>query len=104
MWYCKYRKKLVDKLVEECIENFDGNEMIYSSTLKNHKNVCGSCERKSCTVCIVLFVIVFLIIISISSAFIGAQKKNNIHIKLNTSTWATIPLKYKWGKYQRNKH
>ena len=89
MWYCKYRKKLVDKLVEECIENIDGNEMIYSSTLKNHKNVCGSCERKSCTVCIVLFVIAFLRIISISSAFVyfyWCSKKNNIHVKLNNST------------------
>ena len=57
-------------MVEECIENIDGHEMIYRSTLKNHKNVCGSCECKSCTVCIVLFVIAFLIIISISSAFV----------------------------------
>ena len=30
--YCKYRNKLVDKLVEEFIENIDGNEMIYNET------------------------------------------------------------------------
>ena len=29
---CKSRKKLVDKLVEECSENIDGNEMIYNGT------------------------------------------------------------------------
>ena len=27
---CKCRKKLVDKLVEECSENINGNEMIYN--------------------------------------------------------------------------
>ena len=27
---CKCRKKIVDKLVEECIENVDGNEMTYN--------------------------------------------------------------------------
>ena len=27
---CKCRKRLVDKLVEECSENVDGNETIYN--------------------------------------------------------------------------
>ena len=45
-------KKTVDKLVEECNENIDGNEMIYNG----NKKVCGSC-----TIYIVLFVIAFLI-------------------------------------------
>ena len=31
--YCKCRKRLVDKLVKECSENIDGNEMIYSDPL-----------------------------------------------------------------------
>ena len=31
------RKKLVDKLVEECSENIDGNEMIYNETVNDHK-------------------------------------------------------------------
>ena len=35
---CKYRKRLIDKLVEECSENIDekelhSNKMIYNSTL-----------------------------------------------------------------------
>ena len=29
---CKCRNKLVDKLVEECSENIDGNEMLYNET------------------------------------------------------------------------
>ena len=49
---CKCREKFVDKLVEECSENMDGNKMIYHGTL--NKKVC-----KSCTIYIVLFVIAF---------------------------------------------
>ena len=31
---CKYRKELISKLVEECNENTDKNEMIYNATFK----------------------------------------------------------------------
>ena len=47
---CKYRKKLVDKLVGKCAENIDG-EKIAEITLSKHGNVCKS----SCTLYIVLF-------------------------------------------------
>ena len=30
---CKCRKRLIDKLVEECSENIDGNEMLYNEPL-----------------------------------------------------------------------
>ena len=40
---CNCRKKLVDKLVEECSEEIDGNEMIYNATLNDYENVCDSC-------------------------------------------------------------
>ena len=30
---CKCRKRLIDKLVEECSENIDGNKMLYNETL-----------------------------------------------------------------------
>ena len=40
---CKCRKKQVEKLVEECTENIDENEIIYNCTLNDHKNVCRSC-------------------------------------------------------------
>ena len=36
---CKCRKDLVDKLVEECSENIDGNEMVYNETSNDYKNV-----------------------------------------------------------------
>ena len=36
---CKCRKKLVDKLVEECSENNDGN----NGTLNGYEKVCNSC-------------------------------------------------------------
>ena len=58
----KCRKKVVDKLVEECSENIDGNEMIYNTTI-NEK------AWSSCTMYIVLFVIAFSTIIDISSGF-----------------------------------
>ena len=56
---CKCRKRLIDKLVEECSENTDQNEMTHN----DYENICNSC-----TIYIVLFVITFLIIIGISSA------------------------------------
>ena len=45
MWYwrvldyknCKCRKRLIDKLVEECSENADGNKVIYNGTLNVDK-------------------------------------------------------------------
>ena len=33
---CKCRKRLIDKLVEECGENIYGNEIIYSGTLNDY--------------------------------------------------------------------
>ena len=56
---CECRKRLIDKLVEECNEDINGNEMIDNTTL--NEKLCNSC-----TIYIVLFVIAFLIIIDIS--------------------------------------
>ena len=61
---CKYKKELIDKLVEECSENIDRNNMIHNATLNDYRKVC-----QSCTIYIVLLVIAFLIIIGICSAF-----------------------------------
>ena len=66
---CKCRKRLIDKLIEKCNENIDGNKMIYNSTLNVYRKI-----YNSCAVYIVLFVIFFTISISISSVlfiFIG---------------------------------
>ena len=63
-------KNPIGKLVEECSENIDGNEMIYNGTWMNtnmneYETVCNSR-----TIYIVLFSIAFLITIGISSALI----------------------------------
>ena len=48
------KKKLVDKLVEECSENINGNEMIYNGTVNDYEKVCNSCK-----IYIVLFALLF---------------------------------------------
>ena len=78
----KCRNKLFDKLVEECSENIDDNEMIH--------NDCGN-MRNSCTIYIALFVITFFIGISNAySYFYWYLKKDSINVKVNTNTQATI--------------
>ena len=62
---CKYRKKIIDKLLEECSKNIDGNEMLYTETL----DIISSRDNKtsgSCIVYIILFSV--FLIISISMA------------------------------------
>ena len=51
---CNCRKKIIDKLVEECSENIDGNEMLYNKS----SDIISSSDNKtsdSCIVYIVLF-------------------------------------------------
>ena len=57
---CKCRKKIIDKLVEECSEDIDGNEMLYNETL----DIISSSDDKTSDSCIVyiIFFSVFLII------------------------------------------
>ena len=57
---CKCRKKIIDKLVEECSENIDGNEMFYNETL----DIILSSDNKTSDSCIVYIILfsVFLII------------------------------------------
>ena len=62
---CRCRKKTIDKLVEECSENIDGNEMLCNETL----DIISSSDYKTCDSCVVYIKLfsVFLII-SISMA------------------------------------
>ena len=62
---CKHSKRLIDKLVEECSEDINGNEMIYNVGLNNHERVC-----KDCTIFIVLLIITFIIIMGTASVCI----------------------------------
>ena len=61
---CRCRKVLISKLVEECCENIDRNELIYNRTVNNYGKI-----YNSYTVCIALFAIAFLIIIGIINAY-----------------------------------
>ena len=94
---CKCINKLLDKLVEECSKNIDGNKMLHNEALNvipfdvihlnDYKKVCGSC-----TLYIVLFVIFLVISICISGAFIYFHwylKKDNVRIKFNPGTQTT---------------
>ena len=87
----KCRNKIVHKLVGECSENIDGNEMIYNETL-----IAISLNTKafnSCTINIALFVIFLITSISISSFFIYFHwhfKKDSIPVRFNHSTKTTI--------------
>ena len=67
---CKCKKRMIDKLVEECSENIDGNEILYNKNfnaipLNVYKKVCNSC-----TVYIVLFVIFLITSICICSVYL----------------------------------
>ena len=78
--YKKCRKRIIDKLVEECSENINGNEMFYNETLNVilldvvplnaiplsvYKKICSSC-----VVYIVLFAVFLMTSICISNVFI----------------------------------
>ena len=81
-------KKLLDELIEEYSESINENEII-SVNLNDYGSVCGSCA-----VCIVLFVIAFLMMIGISSAFIYfywyLKKSNTVVININPGTETVI--------------
>ena len=69
---CKYRKRLVDKLVEECTENIK-KAKIAGITLFEHKSKCKS----SYTIYVVLIAIVFTICIGIGTYFVYYKYMNH---------------------------
>ena len=73
---CQRRKRLVDKLMEECSEDIDEkalhkDKMIHNSTLNDYEKIWSSSKLSSCAIYIVFFVIFFIISISISNTFIS---------------------------------
>ena len=83
---CKSRKRIIDKLVEECNKNMDANKMLHNKflyvipldaiSLDVYKEVCSSC-----TIYIVLFAVFFVTSICVSSVFVYFYwylKKDNI--------------------------
>ena len=69
---CKCRKKLVNKLVEECIENID-EVKITRMALFERRNKCKS----SCTIYVVLIAMVFAISIGIGTYFVYCKYMNH---------------------------
>ena len=61
---CKCKKRLIDKLVDECDENIDGVKLTKITIAENNY------KCNSCTVYIVLFSILFLINVGIGVYFV----------------------------------
>ena len=83
--YCKCKKKLFDKPVEECTENIEEVKI----TNKNEYEI----KCNSCIVYTVLFSIFFIINIGIGIYFVYSHwylKKDIPHVKFNTCTQTTI--------------
>ena len=88
---CKYRKKLVDKLVEECTENID--ELKITNIILAEYESRRGCS--SCTLYIVLFLILFRINVGIGSYFLYFHwhlKKDVTRVKFGTCTEITLWL------------
>ena len=63
---CNCRKKIIDKLVEECSENIDGNEILYNETLDIISSSDNNKTSGSCIVYILLFSVFLTISISMA--------------------------------------
>ena len=93
---CKCRRRLIDKLVEKCTENNDNVKIagitLFECNSVEHKNKC----KPSCTIYVVLIVIVFVTCIGIGTYFAYKYMnhwylKNDIsRIKFNNRTQTTI--------------
>ena len=86
---CKCKKKLVDKLIEECNENVEEVKLAkITSTENENKHKCCSC-----TLYIVFFLVICTINIGIGSylvCFYWYLKKDAIRVKFGTGTQTTI--------------
>ena len=84
---CKCRKKLVDKLIEECTESIDEVNIAECKSIENiHK-------WSSCTLYIVLFLIIFTINVGIGTYFVYSHwylKKDVTPVKFGIRTQTTI--------------
>ena len=65
---CRCRKKLTDKLVEECTETVKEVKLVTTTSTENENKNKHKCSF--CTLYIVLFLIIFLINIGIGTYFI----------------------------------
>ena len=63
---CKCKKRIIDKLVEECSENIDGDEILYNKTLDIISSSDNDKTSNSCIVYIVVFSVFLIINISMA--------------------------------------
>ena len=95
---CKCRKKLFDKLIEECTENID---VVKINNENENENENKYSFRIVYIVCIVLFSIILAISIGIGIYFVYYHwylKKYDAHSVFNTRTETIIYWTYKWEK------
>ena len=69
---CKCRKKLVDRLIDECTENIEEARLVEKTIVKYENKH----KRSSCTVCIVLFSIILTINVGIGIYFVYYKYMN----------------------------
>ena len=96
---CKCRKKLVDKLVEECTETVEEVKLAKITSMELHSIELHSAKNEnkhkcsSCTLCIVLFPILFAINVGIGTYFLYFYwylKKDATRFKFGIHTQTTI--------------
>ena len=86
---CKYRKKLVARLIEECTETVEEVKLAKTTLAKNE----NSLKCSSCIVYIVLFWIFFTINVGIVIYYVYSHwyfKKDSPYVDFNTRTQTTI--------------
>ena len=100
---CKCKKKIVDKIVEECTENIEEIRLVEQTSAKNeNKHKCSSS-----TVYIELFLIIFTINIGIGIYFVYSRwylKKKIFHVLSLVLTPRQQFIKLINGRSQINKH
>ena len=76
LWKFQFRKKLVNKLVEECTENIDDIKLA-KITLAEHENKYENMCKCSCTLHTVLISVLLTANIEISTFFVYCKYKKN---------------------------
>ena len=87
-----YKKRLGNKLVEECTENTDKTRLVEINSAECN-SVENKCKHNLCTLYIVLFSIIFTVNIGIGSYFLCFYwylKKDVVCVKFGTRTQTTI--------------
>ena len=86
---CKFRKKIADKLVEECTETVEEVKIVKMTLAENENKY----KCTSCTVYIVLFSMIFTINVGTVTYFVYSYwylRKDVLGVKFNTRTQTTI--------------